>query len=143
MSPLSTNSATFKRRFFNKLDKEEPERLLDQKEAESSRSTDLSTFVGSNAFVASQNSSSNNVSKFELALKALSMKVHTSTAEIYIMPLEISKYPYTIGPTESVFKQTYMKSVSVETDDRTDIGLRAEDNEESSLTLFQVNTLTL
>ncbi|OAD65350.1 hypothetical protein PHYBLDRAFT_153601 [Phycomyces blakesleeanus NRRL 1555(-)] len=119
--------------------------LVENSTAESSSSANLSTSVGSNVFVALQSSSSINVSEFELALKALPMKVHASTAAIYRMPLEHWKYPYTVGPTEFViasfkefvFKQTYIKSVSVETDVRTQIGLRTEDNKERQLTLLQ------
>ncbi|OAD76858.1 hypothetical protein PHYBLDRAFT_142364 [Phycomyces blakesleeanus NRRL 1555(-)] len=85
--------------------------------AESFSSANLSTSVSSNAFVALQSSSSINMSEFELALKALPMKVRVRTATIYRMPLELWKYPYTVGPTEFViiffkefvFKRTYMK----------------------------------
>jgi hypothetical protein len=59
------------------------------------------------------------------------------------------QFPCTVGPTEFVIaffkefvlKRTYMKSVSIETDVRTQIGLRAEDNEdeEGQLTLLQSN----
>ncbi|OAD74402.1 hypothetical protein PHYBLDRAFT_67672 [Phycomyces blakesleeanus NRRL 1555(-)] len=86
----------------------------------------LSTFVGSNAFVASQSRSSINQPEFHLALKALPMK-----------PVD-PQYSYTVGPTEFViaffkefvFKRTNIKSVSTETDIKAQIGLRAEDNEE-------------
>ncbi|OAD79494.1 hypothetical protein PHYBLDRAFT_162558 [Phycomyces blakesleeanus NRRL 1555(-)] len=120
--------------------------LVENSTAESSSSAKLSTSVGSNAFVALQSSLSINVSEFEPALKTLPIKVHASTAAIYRMPLEHWKYPYTVGPTEFViaffkefvFKRMYMKSVSVETDVRTQIGLRTEDNKERQLTLLQI-----
>ncbi|OAD81261.1 hypothetical protein PHYBLDRAFT_138811 [Phycomyces blakesleeanus NRRL 1555(-)] len=99
--------------------------LVENSTAESSSSANLFTSVGSNAFVALQSSLSINVSEFELELKALPMKVRASTAAIYRMPLEH-------------WKQMYMKSVSVETDVRIQIGLRTEDNEERQLTLLQI-----
>ena len=62
--------------------------LVESSAAESSGSTNVSTSVSSIAFVAPQSSSSINVAEFELALKALPMKVRASTAAIYRMPLE-------------------------------------------------------
>ena len=58
-------------------------------------------------------------------------------------------YPYTVGPTEFViaffkefvFKRTYKKSISLETDTRTQIGLQDEENQstllQSNVSLFQ------
>jgi hypothetical protein len=58
-------------------------------------------------------------------------------------------YPYTVGPTEFVlaffkefvFKRTYNKSISVETDVRTQIGLQTEENADSQMTLIQSNMI--
>ncbi|KAG2210572.1 hypothetical protein INT47_002514 [Mucor saturninus] len=55
------------------------------------------------------------------------------------------KYPYTVGPTdfvvaffkEFVFKRTYKKGVSIDTDVRTQIGLHTK-NADSQLTLLQM-----
>ncbi|OAD74103.1 hypothetical protein PHYBLDRAFT_63946 [Phycomyces blakesleeanus NRRL 1555(-)] len=112
--------------------------LVENSKAESSRPTNLSTSVGSNAIVASQSTSSSNVSEFGLALKALPKKVHAGTTAIYRMPFEHwkdfceekkrhrypvhSQYPYTVEPTnfviaffkEFALKQAYTKSVSVD-----------------------------
>ncbi|KAG2210535.1 hypothetical protein INT47_002477 [Mucor saturninus] len=110
--------------------------------------------------IISQNNEHFDVTDFELAIKALLMKVRASTAATYIMPLEHwkefcknnryrypvdPKYPYTVGPTdfvvaffkEFVFKRTYKKGVSIDTDVRTQIGLHTE-NADSQLTLLQM-----
>jgi hypothetical protein len=54
---------------------------------ETSKSTNASTPVYSNAFDASQSTSATNVCVFELALIALPMKVRASIAGIYRIPL--------------------------------------------------------
>jgi hypothetical protein len=59
-------------------------------------------------------------------------------------------YPYTVGPTEFViaffkevvFKRIYKNSVSAETDVRTHINLRTEEDNDDELALLQSN-LTL
>ena len=143
----------------------------------------------SSALVLSQSRPLGYTCEFELAIKALPMKVRASTAAIYRMPLEnwkvccnsrffyalcklnllfltLSKlkdfceknrhrypvdpmYPYTVGPTEFVvaffkefvFKRTYKKSVSIENDVRTQIGLRTEDNVDNQPSLRQSKLL--
>ena len=57
------------------------------------------------------------------------------------------RLPLTVGPTEfvlaffkeSVLKRTYKKSISMETDVRTQIALRNDENENSELTLLESN----
>ncbi|OAD71040.1 hypothetical protein PHYBLDRAFT_171102 [Phycomyces blakesleeanus NRRL 1555(-)] len=81
--------------------------------AESSSSANLSTSVGSNAFVALQSSSSINVSEFELALKALPMKVRASTATIYRMPLEHWKPIFIVAENDASNKNGSKKIIEV------------------------------
>ncbi|KAI7870889.1 uncharacterized protein EV154DRAFT_570817 [Mucor mucedo] len=115
----------------------------------------------SSSLVLSQSRPLGYTCEFELEIKALPMKVRGSTAAIYGMPLENWKdvceknrhrypvdpmYRYTVGPTEfvvaffkeSVFKRTYNKSVSIENDVRTQIGLRTEDNVDNQPSLRQM-----
>ncbi|CAO0801825.1 unnamed protein product [Mucor circinelloides] len=56
------------------------------------------------------------------------------------------RLPLTVGPTEfvlayfkeSVLKRTYKKSISIETNVRTQIALRNDENEKSELTLLEI-----
>ncbi|KAG2190460.1 hypothetical protein INT47_006627, partial [Mucor saturninus] len=136
--------------------------LVESLTTESSGPTyDPPTLPISSALVLSQSRPLGYTCEFELAIKALPMKVRASTAAIYRMPLENWKdfceknrhrypvdpmYPYTVGPTEFVvaffkefvFKRTYKKSVSIENDVRTQIGLRTEDNVDSQPSLRQM-----
>ncbi|KAL7311905.1 hypothetical protein PS15m_009615 [Mucor circinelloides] len=96
----------------------------------------------------------------------MSLKVRSSTAAAYRKPSEEwqdfcrenrHRYPVdpqfslTVGPTElvlaffkeSVLKRTYRKSISMETDVRTQIALRNDENENSELTLLESNTKVL
>ncbi|KAG2211324.1 hypothetical protein INT46_009226 [Mucor plumbeus] len=107
---------------------------------------------GSNAFIPASSSSvhaaqagpSITLNEFDLAVEALPKKnfCEKNRNRYPVDPL----YPYTVGPTEFVvaffrefvFKRTYKKSVSMESDVRTQIGLQTEENEDSRLTLLQM-----
>ncbi|KAL9543968.1 hypothetical protein PS6_008991, partial [Mucor atramentarius] len=102
---------------------------------------------GSSASASTLASPLTNLPEFDLVLKAMSLKVRPSTAAAYRKPLEEwqnrhrypvdPRFPLTVGPTEfvlaffkeSVLKRTYKKSISMETDVRTQIALRNDENE--------------
>ncbi|CAO0794213.1 unnamed protein product [Mucor circinelloides] len=96
----------------------------------------------------------------------MSLKVCSSTAAAYIKPLEEwqdfcrknrhrypvdPRFPLTVGPTEfvlaffkeSVLKRTYKKSISMETDVRTQIDLRNDENEKSELSYLKLPRMLL
>ncbi|KAL7326243.1 hypothetical protein PS15p_208608 [Mucor circinelloides] len=102
-----------------------------------------------------------NLPELGLVLKAMSLKVRPSTAAACRKPSKEwqdfcrenrrrypvdPRFPLTVGPTEfvlvffkeSVLKRTYKKSISMETDVRTQIALRNDENENSELTLLEI-----
>ncbi|EPB85602.1 hypothetical protein HMPREF1544_07595 [Mucor circinelloides 1006PhL] len=94
-----------------------------------------------------------NLPEFDLVLKAMPLKVRPSTAAAYRKLLENRhgypvdpQFSLTVGPTElvlaffkeSVLKRTYRKSISMETDVRTQIALGNDENEKSGLTLLEI-----
>ncbi|KAF1804678.1 hypothetical protein V8B55DRAFT_1586480 [Mucor lusitanicus] len=128
--------------------------------AETSGSAGTSTAASSSTTGAPQSSLSTNLPEFDLVLEAMSLKLRPGTAAAYRKPLEDwqdfcrknrhsypvdSQFPLTVGPTEFVLaffrdyvmKRTYKKSISMETDVRTQIALRNDDNENDELTLLQ------
>ncbi|CEP16262.1 hypothetical protein [Parasitella parasitica] len=113
-------------------------------------------------FEADESSRPTMLTEMDLVMDALSLKVRGTTMLAYRAPLAHwkqwcddnryrfpidSQYPYTVGPTEFVmaffqefvFKRTYNKSILMDTDVRTQIGLRSEQSEGSSMTLYDCN----
>ncbi|EPB91262.1 hypothetical protein HMPREF1544_01967 [Mucor circinelloides 1006PhL] len=168
MSFLPNNNTAFKRRLSKEdpvEEEEEDDCLFENQESEklseiqpasviappkeASKKTPESSGSASASTLASPLS---NLPEFGFALKAMSLKVCSSTAAAYIKPLEEwqdfcrknrhrypvdPRFPLTVGPTEfvlaffkeSVLKRTYKKSISMETDVRTQIDLRNDENE--------------